>query len=147
VDSENKKLLLTGCAILCCIILTPYASSLLLVLGIPFIAAMVIDTLFRFVLPFILIGMFFRDIPPARTVLVIVVFSGILRILIEIFLSPVPFILVSSPDYLVQVLAYVMALSIVAAGVSLFSTRKIVSLGIVTAGILAYGIWVIVNLN
>lgn len=147
LSSESRKLFLAGFLIFCCIVLTPLIGTIALLWIVPDTIFEIILTCIRFFLPFVIIGLYFRNIPVRQGILVIVLASGIFRIIAEFVLSPVPFVLITTPDYLIQVIVYTAVLSIVAGGVSLFNSRKILSVGIIVTGIFFYCLWIIFNLN
>lgn len=147
LKSESGKLVLVGFALFCCIVVTPIIGTFAPLSNAPFALINISEICIRFVLPFVLIAFCFRNISLKRGILTIVFAAGIFRIIAEFILSPVPVMLITTPDYWVQVIAFTAALCIVAAGASLFNVRKKLSVGIIIAGIIFYLLWVIFNIN
>jgi hypothetical protein len=147
LDTESGRLLLTGLALFACIVLSPFLGSLAFSLNVPYVIIIIFVIFGMEILPLIIIGYCFRGVSPGKSILVVFLATGVFRVIANVFLSPVPITLITTSDYLVQVGANTAGLCIIAAGVSLFNNRKILSSGIIVAGIIFYILWKILNMN
>jgi hypothetical protein len=142
-NSLSGKLLFSGIALFCCFVLTPIAGTLMLSWGISLALAYSFVILCTNIIPLIIIGFSFRDISPIKSIIVVVLATGIFRIVADFILSPVPFDLISTPAYLGTIAIYCILLSGIAAGVSLFNKRKGLAIGIIAVGVVLYSLFIL----
>jgi hypothetical protein len=147
LNSESGKMLLTGFALFCCVVLSPLLGGLAFSLNIPYVVVIILVIFGMNILPLIIIACCFRNFTILKSITVVLLATGVFRVIANVALSPVPFILINTPDFLVQVIANSTGLCIIASGVSLFNDRRKLSTGIIIAGIVFYFLWKIYNIN
>jgi len=140
--NPSGKLLLSGFALFCCFVLSPLLGTLMLSWNISLVFAYSFVIFCTNILPLILIAFSFRNTSPLKCIIVVVLATGVFRLIAEIILSPVPFDLVRTPAYLVIIVLYSVLLSFIAVGVSLFNERKRLSVGIIVTGIILYSLFI-----
>ena len=141
-DNQSRLLFISGFALFCCFVISPLFGSLLYSWNVPFVFVYSVVIFCTNLLPLIIIAYSFQDIPPVTGILVIVLATGFFRMIADLVLSPVPFILVTTPGYLTTIVLYSVLLSLISVGVSLYTTRRSLSLLIILMGIVVYCIFI-----
>lgn len=139
---QSRLLFILGFALFCCFVISPLLGTLLNSWKIPFVFVYLLVIFCTNILPLIIIACSFRNIPPVTGIIVIILATGFFRIIADIILSPVPFILVTTPGYLISILLYSVLLSVISVGVSLYTHRRSLSMGIILVGFVMYCIFI-----